>query len=149
MHDFDFIAGEWNVVNRRLKRRAAGSDEWDVFPATSRAALHLGGVVNVDELQFATQAWAGMTVRSFDLAKRQWSIYWIDSRSGTLFPPVHGGFHGDRGEFYGDDTDDGRPVKVRYIWTKPNDEGVARWQQAFSYDGLTWETNWVMEFTRR
>jgi hypothetical protein len=147
VHDFDFIAGEWNVVNRRLKRRGVGSDEWDVFPATSHATLHLGGVVNVDELQFPTQGWAGMTVRSFDLAKRQWSIYWINSRTGTLFPPVHGGFHGDRGEFYGDDLDDNRPVKVRYIWTKPN-KGVARWEQAFSYDGRTWETNWLMEFTR-
>jgi hypothetical protein len=42
----------------------------------------------------------------------------INSKSGILFPPVEGGFIGDRGEFYGTDDDDGRPVKVRFVWTR-------------------------------
>ncbi|HXN40616.1 MAG TPA: hypothetical protein VN918_02420 [Myxococcaceae bacterium] len=43
--------------------------------------------------------------------------------------------------------DEGRPVKVRFIWTKlgPN---KALWEQAFSPDGRAWETNWVMDLTR-
>jgi hypothetical protein len=147
IHDFDFLAGDWNVSNRRLKIRGVGSNEWDKFPGKHHAALHLGGVANVDEIAFPTQGWSGMTVRAFNLERRQWSIWWISSKSGTLFPPVVGGFAGDRGEFYGEDEDDGRPVKVRFIWTKlgPN---AARWEQAFSPDGRAWETNWVAEFAR-
>ena len=147
VHDFDFLAGDWKIVNRRLKARGVGSDEWDEFPATSHARLHLGGVANVDEIRFHTQGWSGMTIRTFDLQTRQWSIYWVNSRTGTLFPPVVGGFAGERGEFHGDDEDGGRPVKVRYIWTKAGKD-AARWEQAFSPDGRSWETNWVMDLTR-
>jgi hypothetical protein len=38
-------------------------------------------------------------------------------------------------------------VKVRYTWDKI-DNDHARWQQAFSYDNRTWETNWIGDFTR-
>ena len=147
VHDFDFLAGDWNIANLRLKVRGVGSDEWDSFPAKSHAVVHLGGVANVDEIDFLAQGWSGMTVRAFDLEKRQWSIYWISSKAGTLFPPVVGGFEGDRGEFYGDDRDGEHPVKVRFIWTKLG-SNAARWEQAFSADRRAWETNWVMELTR-
>lgn len=86
VHDYDFLAGEWNVRNRRLRVRGVGSDEWEEFPATSRAQLFMGGVVNVDEIEFPTKGWSGMTVRTFDLAANRWSIYWVNSRVGRLFP---------------------------------------------------------------
>jgi quinol monooxygenase YgiN len=149
LHDFDFLAGEWSVANRRLKQRGVGSQEWDEFPATSRATLHLGGIANTDEIIFPTKGWSGMTLRTFDTAKRQWSIYWVNSRLGTMLPPVVGGFSGNRGEFVGEDDDDGGPVKVVYRWTKLGPD-AAHWEQAFSYDGgATWETNWVMDLARR
>jgi hypothetical protein len=62
-------------------------------------------------------------------------------------PPVVGGFVGTRGELYGEDQDNGRPIKVRIIWTE-TDRDHARWEQAFSYDNRTWETNWISDFTR-
>jgi hypothetical protein len=62
-------------------------------------------------------------------------------------PPVVGGFAGNHGEFYGEDVDDGRPVKVRYSWHKI-DAQRAHWEQAFSYDNRTWETNWTADFVR-
>jgi quinol monooxygenase YgiN len=148
VHDFDFLAGEWNVKNRRLKARGVGSVEWDEFPATSRATLYLGSVANVDEIVFPTKGWSGMTVRTFDFARRQWAIYWINSNTGHLQSPVHGGFNGDHGEFHGDDEDGGRPVKVVFHWTRLGPD-AARWSQDFSYDGgRTWETNWIIELTR-
>jgi hypothetical protein len=146
VHDFDFLAGGWKVAGRRLVRRGAGCAEWHEFPAELRAALHLGGIANVDELALPTLDWSGMTVRHFRLADRQWTIRWISSRTGAMDPPVVGGFAGDRGEFYGEDDDDGRPVRVRFVWTRLTPD-AARWEQAFSYGG-PWETNWVMEFTR-
>jgi hypothetical protein len=60
---------------------------------------------------------------------------------------VVGGFDGNRGEFYAQDEIEGRPIKVRYIWTKV-DHDHARWEQAFSYDDRTWETNWIGELER-
>ena len=148
LHDFDFIAGKWTLANRRLKARGVGSAEWDEFPSTSVGEVLMGGVVNVDENEFPTKGWSGVTVRHFEIEKRQWKIYWINNRDGKMQEPVVGGFQGDIGLFFGEDVDDGRPVKVVYKWTKagPN---AARWEQAFSYDGgKTWETNWTMELTR-
>jgi hypothetical protein len=147
IHDFDFIAGAWTVTNRRLRARGVGSTEWEEFPAAACGEQYLGGVVNVDEIAFPSKGWAGVTVRTFDRARRQWSIYWINSRTGTMFPPVVGGFTGDRGEFYGEDEDDGRHVLVRFVWTRRGPDR-ASWEQAFSFDGRTWEVNWTNEFTR-
>jgi hypothetical protein len=101
----------------------------------------------VDEIVFPTKGWAGLTLRAYDLEKRQWSIYWVSSKTGRLEPPVVGGFERERGEFYGEDRDGDRPVKVRYSWVK-QDRDHARWEQAFSYDDRTWETNWTADFTR-
>jgi quinol monooxygenase YgiN len=145
--DFDFIAGDWAVENHRLRDRGKGSGDWEIFPATSAARLQLGGLANIDEIQFPEPRGAGMTVRTFDASRRQWSIYWVSSRDGLLTPPVVGGFDGERGLFYGDDRDGDRPVKVRFTWTRGT--RTARWEQAFSYDDATWETNWIMKFARK
>ena len=147
VHDFDYFAGGWTTKQRRLKARGVGSTEWEEFPATLCMTPYLGGMATVDELYFPTKGWGGLTVRTFDLEKRQWSIYWISSASGRMDVPVVGGFEGNHGEFFGEDQDEGRPVKVRYQWDKL-DHDHARWQQAFSYDGRTWETNWIADFTR-
>ena len=59
-----------------------------------------------------------------------------------------GRFIGGVGEFYGDDTVDGKTVQCRFLWTRPTADS-ARWEQALSDDGgKTWETNWIMSFTR-
>lgn len=73
----------------------------------------------------------------------------VQQSQWRLFPPVIGRFTDGRGEFYGDDTHDGKDVRVRYVWSGIS-ATTARWEQAFSVDGeKTWVTNWVMDFTRR
>jgi hypothetical protein len=148
LHDFDTFAGGWTFQNRRLKARGVGSNDWDTFPAVSCTNLHIDSVANVDEIYFPTKGWSGLTVRTFDTAKHQWSIYWVSSKTGVMFPPVVGGFQGNTGDFYGDDTDDGKPVKVRFHWIKYSADHL-KWEQWFSYDGgTTWEMNWTNELTR-
>lgn len=146
-HDFDSFEGAWTTKQRRLKVRGARSNEWEEFPATLCMSRYLDGLATVDELYFPTKGWSGLTLRTFDVEKKQWSIYWVSGKSGRLDPPVVGGFDGNRGEFYGEDTDGGRPVKVRYTWTKL-DADHARWEQTFRYDDGTVETNWTADFTR-
>ncbi|HEY3766810.1 MAG TPA: hypothetical protein VGL44_16720 [Gaiellales bacterium] len=148
--DFDFWFGDWDVRNRRLRERLAGCDEWVEFAATSHARPILDGLGNEDE--FRTDhagGFVGMSFRFFDPETRRWSIYWADSRrSGLLDPPVIGGFDGDVGVFHGADTFFGEPILVRFIWSGVTTP-TPRWEQAFSDDGGdTWETNWIMDFTR-
>jgi hypothetical protein len=146
-HDFDYFEGAWTTHQRRLKARGVGSTEWEEFPATLCMSLYLDGVATVDEMWFPTKRWTGLTLRTFDLQKHQWSVYWVSGAAGKLEAPVVGGFKGDRGEFYCEDQDGDRPVKVRFTWVKL-DADHARWEQAFSYDDRTWETNWTADFVR-
>ena len=83
-HDFEYFAGGWRTTQHRLKARGVGSNEWDTFPATLCMTPYLDGRVTVDEIRFPTKRWAGFTLRSYDLAKKQWSIWWINSTSGRL-----------------------------------------------------------------
>src|SRR5258708_15248043 len=52
------------------------------------------------------------------------------------------------GPFYGDHVFETKPVRVRFIWSR-DAATRCRWQQAFSADaGRSWETNWIMDFSR-
>ncbi|MGH3401810.1 MAG: hypothetical protein ACRDRJ_04710 [Streptosporangiaceae bacterium] len=104
---------------------------------------------NFDEISFPTKGFAGLTLRLYEAESAQWSLYWASKRTGTLFPPVVGRFVDGRGEFYGDDTYDGKDIRARFIWSEIT-AGSARWEQAFSIDQeQTWVTNWIMDLTRR
>jgi hypothetical protein len=155
MNDFDFYTGTWDVTNRRrtdffeetcLLEEAI---KWEEFPAVSRASSYFEGGANLDEIEFPTKGFRGLTLRLYDPERREWSLYWVNSRTGRLTPPVVGRFIDGRGEFYGDDTHAAKEIRVRYIWSDISARS-AHWEQAFSVDGeKTWITNWIMESTRR
>lgn len=149
MNNFDFLLGTWDVVNRRLEKRLAGSDEWETFPATSECMRLLEGAANLDQMAMPTRGTTGMTLRLFDQARDEWSLYWMSTQKFGIEPPVIGRFTDGVGVFFGDDYFDGKPIRVRYTWSEITAES-ARWDQAFSADGgATWETNWIMDFKRR
>jgi hypothetical protein len=147
--DFDFWMGAWKIHNRRLRERLKGSTTWDEFEATCVARPVLGGVGNEDEYRTDyAGGFIGMSFRFFNKATNQWAIYWADSRKGVLDPPVIGSFSGDTALFEGADSFEGRPIRVRFTWSRVKTP-TPRWEQAFSEDGgQTWETNWVMDMTR-
>jgi hypothetical protein len=107
---------------------------------------------NLDE--FTIESPAGrieaVTVRLYNQASQEWSIYWTTNPgSGRFDVPMVGNFEGPQGEFYSQEIFDGRHIFNRFIWTTMSRD-TCRWEQAFSADGgRTWETNWIMEFTRQ
>ncbi len=148
--DFDFFIGRWKVKNRRLRERLKGSNAWDEFEGTMVARHIWGGRANTDEYEADAPFGhiQGMTLRLFDPRSRQWRLYWANSATGILDRPVVGSFRNGRGEFYNEDVHEGRSIYMRFIWSDIT-ETSCRWEQAFSADGgKTWETNWIMEFTR-
>jgi hypothetical protein len=148
MNDFDFLEGEWNVENRWLKRFLDDCDEWEDLPGRSTCIRLFGGAGNIDWIDFPTIEKKGLTLRLWRPATEDWALYWANDTTGVLFPPVFGGFSEGVGTFFGDDTQNGRQVRVRFIWSGI-DDGAPRWEQAFSTDDeKTWETNWIMSFTR-
>lgn len=149
--DFDFLIGSWRVRHRRLAERLAASTDWIEFTGTAWARKILGGLGNIDELNIPLPGspYVGSTLRLVDPATGKWTIYWMDSRfPGRIDPPVIGRFAGGQGLFFGDDSHDGMPIRVRFIWSRSSPD-ACHWAQAFSIDGgSTWETNWTMDFVR-
>lgn len=150
-HDWDWLVGRWTVLHRRLKARLAGGAEWETFNGASQLWLVLGGLGTIDDnvLELPRGTYRAVTVRAFDPKTNEWAIWWLDGRNpGELDPPVRGGFEDGVGTFTGDDTLNGKPIKVRFQW-KDITANSAVWEQAFSPDGgQTWEMNWHMDFTR-
>jgi hypothetical protein len=150
--DFDFLHGSWKVHNKYLKGRLRGSTEWNEFDARSDTHPLLDGFGQLDRFRAVRDGKAieGITLRLFNPSTGEWSLHWADTvNPGVLLPPMVGRFNGGVGEFYGDEFVDGRKVLCRFYWTRTNPD-APRWEQAFSDDGgKTWETNWIMTFTRR
>jgi hypothetical protein len=152
--DFDFILGRWRVDNRRLVDPVdPACDEWLEFEAAGDARLLLDGLGNIDTFSVPAipphgAPYHGLALRLFDPETRLWRIWWASTRDpGHLDSPLTGRFdHRGRGEFHGDEVIAGRATKIRFLWQAAQ---PTRWQQAFSFDdGTTWQTNWVMTFTR-
>jgi hypothetical protein len=150
--DFDFFVGSWKVRNRRLKERLKNCTEWEEFEGNCRARHILGGLGNMDEFTMDRPSGRveAITVRLYNPAAREWSIYWAASTgNGRFDTPMVGRFEGPRGEFFSQEVFEGRHIFSRFIWTVSTADSC-RWEQAYSTDGgKTWETNWIMDFTRR
>lgn len=150
--DFDFVIGNWLVKHRKLKDRLTGCGEWAEFDGLSSTQKILGGFGNIEDnhLFFPEASVRAAALRSYNAETGQWSIWWLDGRfPGSLDVPVVGNFVDGVGVFLADDVLNGRPIKVRFTWTVPILDSPL-WEQAFSADGgETWETNWIMAFTRR
>lgn len=149
--DFDFLVGQWQVRNRKLKLRLRGCDDWSEFPSTLHMRKTLNGYGNVEHYyaSFDGQPFEGMAIRLFDPRTRLWTIHWIDSNTRAMDPhPVQGSFEGGVGRFYARDTLEEAPIVVLYQWDARDPEHPT-WSQAFSADdGATWEWNWEMALDR-
>lgn len=152
--DFDFVLGRWAVRNRkRTDMLDPDCGDWIEFTSTGEHSPLPGGAGNLETYETREMPgigeFHGLALRLFDPAEDCWRIWWSSSAApGKLDPPMEGRFESTRGEFRAQDTIDGRQVVVRFVWEDLGAQG-ARWQQAFSHDdGVTWDTNWVMDMTR-
>jgi hypothetical protein len=148
--DFDFEIGTWRTHLRRLTNPLSGSTTWVEYDGTSMMRKVGGGPANIVELDVRGAAGRieGFSLRLYNPQSRQWSLHYSSRTSGTLEPPVVGGFSNGRGEFYGHDTLNDRAIRVRFVISDITPTSC-HFEQAFSADGgRTWETNWIATDTR-
>lgn len=145
---FDFLIGDWAVHNRRLRHPLRGGSDWYEVGATATSRTLHNGAISVDEMWFEESGFAGCAFRAYDRADDTWSIYWVNSDSGTLQAPVTGRW--SDGELLAEGPDEyaGVEILARFLWTAITPD-TATWIQSFSIDGgNSWEENWMMEWTR-
>jgi hypothetical protein len=149
-HDFGWEIGTWRTHLRRLRNPLTKSATWVEYEGTTVVREVLGGRANLAELQVEGPAGRieGVALRLYSPQTRQWRFHYANIADGELTTPLSGAFANGRGEFYADDTLNGRPIRVRFIISNIG-RNVARFEQAFSGDGgRTWEVNWIATDTR-
>jgi hypothetical protein len=149
-HDFDFHIGTWKTHISRLLHPLTGSTAWAQYDGTTVVRKVWGGKANLVELE--ADGPAGhlelVSFRLYNPESHQWSLNVASSRGGALGIPTIGGFKNGRGEFFDQETYDGRAILVRFVIYDITPESC-HFQQAFSGDGgKTWEVNWIATDTR-
>lgn len=148
--DFDFEIGTWRTHLSRLARPLSGSTTWVEYEGTSVVRPVWGGRANLVELdvQGPSGRIRGLSLRLYDPRARQWSLHFANVNDGTLVRPAIGGFRDGRGEFYSQESFDGRAILVRFVILVITPDSC-RFEQSFSQDGgKTWEMNWIATDTR-
>jgi hypothetical protein len=149
-HDFDFEIGTWKTHVSRLQHPLTGSATWVEYDGTSVVRKIWSGRANLLELEVHGPAGhlEGLSLRLYNPRSRQWSLNFANSNGGTLSQPTIGEFKNGRGEFFDQETLNGRAMYVRFVISDiaPNS---CHFEQAFSGDGgKTWEVNWIALDTR-
>ena len=149
-HDFDFEFGTWKTHLRRQLHPLSGSNTWVEYEGTTTVRKVWGGRANLLSLVANGSAghFEGLNLRLYDPESHQWSLNFANSKGGGMSTPTIGEFKNGRGEFFDQETLNGRAILVRFVISDITPDSC-RFEQAFSDDGgKTWEVNWIATDTR-
>jgi len=150
--DFDPLIGAWKFHLKRRQNPLTGSTTWVDLEGTGACYRVWDGRAQLDtvELDGPTGHIEGLTLRLYNPQSHQWSLYWANSKDGTMEgdPPQIGEFKNGHGEFFAQVMRNGRAILVRYDWSGMTTYSP-HFEQSFSDDGgKTWEVNWITDQTR-
>ena len=148
-HDFDPLLGTWKYHLKRRLRPLTGSNEWVEFEGTGVCRKVFDGAqLDAGEWNGPTGRIVGLTLRVYNPTSHQWRLYWDNQKIGVLDPPQVGEFKDGVGEFFAQDTINGKTILIRFHWTNL-DTSTPHFEQSFSDDGgKTWEVNWITDQTK-
>lgn len=149
-HDFDFDIGSWKTALKRLQHPLTGSNTWVEYTGTSIVKKVWNGKANLVELEVDSPAGhiEGLSLRLYNPQSGQWSLNFSGGGSGAMSQPTIGAFKNGRGEFYDQETFNGRAILVRFVISEIT-ANSCHFEQSFSDDGgKNWEVNWIATDTR-
>jgi hypothetical protein len=144
-YDFDFNIGTWKTHIKRLRHPLANSTEWFEMHGTVAVSKVWNGRANLEEIEIdgPNGHLEGLTLRLYNPESHQWFLHWVNASDGILGQPMIGEFKNGQGEFYDQETFNGRAILVRQIFSNITTNSY-NFEQSFSDDGgKTWESNWV------
>ncbi len=147
-HDFDWDIGTWRTYQKRLLHPLTESTTWVEYRGTDVVRKIWDGA-NLGEIR-ATGPAGNLelfTLRLYNPQTHEWSIYFTNSTTGVLSSPAVGAFKNGHGEFYDQETYNGKTILLRFSVAEITSNSC-RFEQAFSADGgRTWETNFIVTET--
>jgi hypothetical protein len=149
-HDFDFEIGPWRTHLSRRLHPLTGSTTWVEYEGTTFVRKVWNGRANLVELEVDGPQGhiEALSLRLYNPQSHQWSLNFANSNDGTLSPPTIGTIKNGRGEFFDQESFNGRAISVRFVISdiSPNS---CHFEQSFSDDGgKAWEVNWIAIDTR-
>jgi hypothetical protein len=149
-HGFDALLGSWKYHLKRRVNPLTGSNTWTEFGGTGLCQKVWGGRAELEQARFDGPSGRieGLVLRLYNPQSHQWSLHWANIKNGILDPPQVGEFRNGHGEFYAQDTINGKTILIRFDWSRMNTNSP-HFEQAYSDDGgKTWEVNWITDQTR-
>ncbi len=149
-HDFDPLIGRWKYHLKRRLNPLTGSNTWVDLEGTGACFKVWDGRAQLDTFDADGPSGhiEGLTLRMYNPESHQWRLYWANSKNGITDPPQDGEFKNGRGEFFAQDTINGKTILIRFAWTEMTTNSP-HFEQSFSDDGgKTWEVNWITDQTR-
>jgi len=145
-HDFDSLAGTWKGHTKY--RAHAGSDTWIESDGTEifqniwdGAMLELSEGAN-------TNGPVGLMLYTYNSPSHQWYVYFASRKDGKVGLPNVGEFRNGRGEFFVQDTLNGKSLLNRYVWSQIA-SGSPHFEESWSSDGgRTWEPVRIVDLAR-
>jgi len=149
-HDFDFNIGVWKTHISMLVKPLTGSKTWKELNGFVTVRKVWDGRAQIEEIEAdgAAGHFEGLTLFLYNPQSQQWAMSFANSNDGLIDQPSIGGFKDGRGEFFQQDTYNGRSIMVRMVWSDitPTSHHV---EQSFSDDGgKTWEPNFIGTLTQ-
>jgi hypothetical protein len=143
-HGFDWQLGSWELHMRRLLHPLTPQATWADLDGTVDVAKIWNGRANLAEVVASGPASRIeiLALRTYLPRTQQWTLSFAGSGSGQLGAPMYGSFHHGRGEFYDQETYNGRAIWDRFEFFDVSPQSALD-KEAFSEDG---GKSWVQIF---
>ncbi|MDE2051306.1 MAG: hypothetical protein KGJ72_09830 [Gammaproteobacteria bacterium] len=144
-HDFDFNMGHWNTRIRAVLNPLSSPGAWSNLEGTHSVYRVWDDWADIGQLEVDGPRGhiEYLALRMYDRETHQWRVYFANSSSGTLAPPMVGQFENGAGTFVGLDDVEGKTVLIRNVWSGITAKSC-RQDWAISTDGgKTWVPTWI------
>jgi hypothetical protein len=147
-HDFDPFAGTWKAHTKYRAHPFSGSDTWIESDGTeSFQKLWDGAILELSE-GANTNGPVGLMLYTYNPQSHQWYVYFASRKDGKVGLPNVGEFRNGRGEFFVQDTLNGKSLLNRYVWSQIASSSP-HFEESWSSDGgRTWEPVRIVDLAR-
>jgi hypothetical protein len=149
-HDLDFLSGRWSArISHILNPFADGQRvvELEGIIAVSKVWNGHGWLEQIDADGPGVH-WGGLALFLYNSKGRQWSQSFVNGQSGVWAAPMIGDFQNGRGEFYSQDSYDGRTVLVRGVWSNIEPTSHTYTESLSDDGGATWRPGLIVSWSR-
>jgi len=147
-HDFDSLAGTWKGHTKYRAHPFAGSDTWIESDGTeSFQKLWDGAMLELSAAASANGP-VGLMLYTYNPQSHQWYVYFANRKDGKVGLPNVGEFRNGQGEFFVQDTLNGKSLLNRYVWSQIASSSP-HFEESWSSDGgRTWESVRIVDLAR-